>query len=244
MKVRSFIFIAIVGLLLTDSGFAGPRSGGGGDPIGIEFLQIATEAAERIMGENTSVLRGINLKRILKTTKILVIDKPLKVIKDGVVQNSAAMNIKRPRTIIINRDAWSNFTSYALRSALATHELLSLAGLEDTGLYNSTLDLLASAQYQRAVVHCGLVKEAKLDADKNVWFKALLVYEYQGQVSDYEYTDTMPGKYIALALAAVNQKDLKLCITKPEPGVTEIKYAAWIQRKGDESSSEDNVGSH
>jgi hypothetical protein len=116
---------------------AGRETGNGGDPVAIEFLNRAFEAAMNIRNSPDAFgeLKNIDVLGILGKTEIMVVDQELTVNKDGTTQRSAAVNFRNPRRILINRAAWNGIGSDRLKQSLALHETLSLAGFEETGVY-------------------------------------------------------------------------------------------------------------
>ncbi|MGZ6290432.1 MAG: hypothetical protein ACXWQO_19745, partial [Bdellovibrionota bacterium] len=77
-----------------------------------------------------------DLLMILDKTQIMVVDEELTAIKGKIKQKSAAVNFVSPNRILINRKAWNAINDAKVRQSLALHEVLSLAGIEETGVYN------------------------------------------------------------------------------------------------------------
>lgn len=132
MKITLWLAIAFLPL----SALAG-REGNGGDPAALEFQKSALQAIQDIQSEATEypAVKAAELSAIVLRLKILVVSDPLFVKKEGVSQESAAVNYPDIDTIYLNRARWKEITNPDVRRALALHELLGLAGLESSGSY-------------------------------------------------------------------------------------------------------------
>jgi hypothetical protein len=139
MKQFFTYLILFFGLILTEKfAFAGRETGNGGDPVAIDFLNRAYEAIYKVnnASEKFPEVSSLDLATLLDKTKIYVVDEDLIVNKDNVQQKSAAKNYFNPNRILINRASWNNISSPRLKESLALHELLSLKGVEETGVYS------------------------------------------------------------------------------------------------------------
>jgi hypothetical protein len=137
---RSLQLVATMAIL---SSLASPLANAGrilkgGDPTAIEFIHHADEAIQAI--EQNPVLfpeiKGHPLRAILQQAKILVTDQVLMVERNGVQQESVAVNWASPDTITINRSSWQAIKAWQMKDAVALHEILGLAKIENTGVYS------------------------------------------------------------------------------------------------------------
>lgn len=113
------------------------RKGNGGNEIALDFLNSAKRVLSIYGGELRTFpqLKGINLGKVLEKTNILISSTPLQVELRGINQEVTAVNFRSPTTIVINEKRWLNIKENAVKEALALHELLSLVGVERTGVY-------------------------------------------------------------------------------------------------------------
>jgi hypothetical protein len=110
----------------------------GGDPVALEFQDSAEIAVGEVEADihDFPSLQGKDLESVIATTKIIVSEEPLYVQSGEVRQESAAVNSKSPSNmILVNRARWTAIASQEVKNALALHEVLCLAGVEDTGSY-------------------------------------------------------------------------------------------------------------
>lgn len=115
----------------------GNEGANGGDEVALEFRQAFSSAVSRAQEKLPALygkIQAAGLPEVLESAEILVVDEPLLVKKDGVYQDSIALNSLSPRQIRVNRFRWKE-TSLEIKEALALHEVASLAGLETTGKY-------------------------------------------------------------------------------------------------------------
>jgi hypothetical protein len=126
----------LVTALIQSTAMAG-RISRGGDPTGLEFTQCASSAIAVVQKDTVAYpeLKGVDLDTILDNAIVLVTDDPLPVEKNGVEQDSVAINYRAPETIVINRSRWDAIATLQIKNAVALHEILGLAGIEDTGVY-------------------------------------------------------------------------------------------------------------
>lgn len=118
--------------------FAGGKViGNGGDDIALEFYKIGLSAIAEIKDsiELYPELKDVNLVEVINSTEILVSENPIYSLKKGVSQFSTAINYNDPNTIVVYGPRWSRTNNVHIRKALALHEVLSLAGIENTGNY-------------------------------------------------------------------------------------------------------------
>lgn len=113
------------------------RKGNGGNEVALDFLRSAKRVLAIYGGElkTFAQLKNKNLGETLEKTKLLVSSTPLTVELRGINQEVTAVNFKRPSTILINEKRWLKIKEDAVKEALALHELLSLVGVERTGVY-------------------------------------------------------------------------------------------------------------
>ncbi len=125
---------------------AGPGDTGGGDELSMEFDASLRTAVEfmRVSGKSEfAPIVGLDWEKILKNTRKLTVDRRLFVTRDGAKQECVAINHRSKRLIEINRARWKNLPSPRLKEGIALHEVLSLLGLEETGLYHFSGQYLA-----------------------------------------------------------------------------------------------------
>jgi hypothetical protein len=137
MRFEKFLPVLFFALsLASPRGWAG-TSFKGGDPVALEFQTSAEIAIEEVLSDPADFpqVRGVDLEKILSGTSVLVSNDPLQVTSGDVTQESAAVNSTSPDTIVINRVRWNRISSQEVKNALALHEVLGLAGIEDTGTY-------------------------------------------------------------------------------------------------------------
>jgi hypothetical protein len=139
--IERFIQIVVTTVILsslTPSLASAGRILKGGDPTAIEFIQSADDAI-RAVEQNPALfpeIKGHPLSAILQHAKILVTEQVLMVEKNGVQQESVAVNWASPDTITINRSRWEAIKSWQIKDAVALHEVLGLAKIENTGIYS------------------------------------------------------------------------------------------------------------
>ena len=116
----------------------GSDAGNGGNEIALEFFNAGKRALQ-IYNKVLSTypeLKGKDLVQALEKTQILVSSTTLYVDKDGVRQESTAMNFENPSTIVVHDKKWKRISQLAIKEALALHEVLGLVGIEKTGDYH------------------------------------------------------------------------------------------------------------
>jgi hypothetical protein len=144
-----------VGLAFSAFAHAG-REFKGGDPVAIEFQSSAAVAIQEVESDiqDFPQIRDKSPETILAHAKILVSDTPLYIESNGVRQESAAINAHSPDRIILNRSSWNSIESQEVKNALALHEVLSLAGIEDTGSYPVSANYLSFRGLSCSPDHC------------------------------------------------------------------------------------------
>ena len=134
------VLMIIVSLLtLAQTAFAGGKViGNGGDPRALEFINSAKIAIEDLKKNEALYpeVKSKDLDAILTGTEVLVSQAPVFSLKGDVRQFSTAINYHDPDTIVVYGPMWSSIKNIQIRKALALHEILSLAGLEETGNYS------------------------------------------------------------------------------------------------------------
>ncbi|MNS57668.1 hypothetical protein D3C72_905640 [compost metagenome] len=111
---------------------------GGGDDVGLEFLTIAqTVLADLENNQNFLFLQvqSANLNEIVNGMRVLTVDTALKVTAGNLTQDSVAVNDRSQLVILVNRKRWVAITDSRVKAGIVLHEILSLAGLEETGFY-------------------------------------------------------------------------------------------------------------
>ena len=160
IKIQELLALGLVTLAMSGTSFAQAGGGhvGGGDPLALEFKKSAAIGIDEAINRTSILpsLKGINLNQILDKTDVLVSEDPLYAIKGNVRQMSTAINTHQtsaPDVLILNRGQWKAIQSEDVKTALALHEVLSLAGIENTGNYRFSQKILKS----HGVKNAGLV---------------------------------------------------------------------------------------
>lgn len=145
--------IIMVGTLaLSLSAHAG-REGGGGAGSAITFQKRALEFIKDLR-ENSKYkkLNSLGLDAVLDGAHFMAVNKPQPAVKYGYIQDSDATNHKKgtldkkqPNLIILYRAGWDKIAAQdaLIGKTLACHELVSLKGLEQTGVYDLCRGYLA-----------------------------------------------------------------------------------------------------
>lgn len=144
MKILSLIMACFI---FSSASFAGGKViGNGGDSRALEFYNFALESIKALKNNTSQYpeVRDIDLQAILDKAEILVSEVPLYSFKGEVRQFSTVINYKGPDTIIVYGPRWSDLKNNSIKSALALHEVLSLAGIEQTGVYTVSQRFLAA----------------------------------------------------------------------------------------------------
>lgn len=129
----------VLSCLLSLSAQAGPRDGGGGDEVGLEFQAALETAIKVVISSNLPLLEPIqklDWTKVKRDIKVLVVDAPLYVEREGVRQETVATNEPNRRRIKINRPRWNQLSHRGKKEGIALHEVLSLEGIESTGVYS------------------------------------------------------------------------------------------------------------
>lgn len=137
--MKNFLAFLFVGILFSDLARAESKEvGNGGNEVGIEFLNSALTAIQiygNFLAEHNET-KKVDLLNLLKTADVLSVQHPLYVEKDGITQESTAVNFPKQNKILVNENRWKAISSEVIREALALHELLGLVGIEKTGDYH------------------------------------------------------------------------------------------------------------
>lgn len=144
MKLIIFLLAAFI---CSSSVFAGGKViGNGGDSRALDFYNYAQESIKNV--KKNAVLypevKDIDLQGILDKTEILISEIPLYSVKGEVRQFSTAINYKNPDTIVVYGPRWNDLRNNSIKLSLALHEVLSLAGIEETGVYTVSQRYLAA----------------------------------------------------------------------------------------------------
>lgn len=121
----------------------GGATSGGGDLIGINtsktsdtvFTYINKIGDKLYSKEELDELEAIKLE-----LKIFMVDNTLDVNLENLVQSGDAFSIRKDgvSTIFLTKDKWNNIQTLLERELLIHHELMVLAGIEETGDYHVT----------------------------------------------------------------------------------------------------------
>lgn len=115
----------------------GNEGANGGDEVALEFRQAFASAVARTQSRLPYVYEMITkaqLPRIMESAVVLVTDSPLTVKRNGLYQESIAINYPDLNQIILNRQRWKELRN-EIKEALALHEVAGLARQESTGEY-------------------------------------------------------------------------------------------------------------
>lgn len=111
---------------------------GGGDEVALEFHKNFATALQELKEkdqETYSKIAGNSLAGLAQKVKIVVVDDALDIKFRDLIQNSVAVNTPAQNLIMINRARWNDIQDSRVKEGIALHEILSLKGLEQTGLY-------------------------------------------------------------------------------------------------------------
>jgi len=131
------LILAIVISLSTSIAFAlGQDRGNGGDANALGFYEVIQNVLKDIQIESGKYpeLKNVPLDDIANNTSFVLSEEPLFVEYNGIHQQSTAVNFKNPYRILIHRESWMKLSEKE-KKIIAFHEILSLAGLEETGNY-------------------------------------------------------------------------------------------------------------
>lgn len=136
MSLRILVCLVLV-TLTTGMRWEG-QDRGGGDEVGLEFLSIA-QSTLRDLEKNHRFLyqqvKTVDLESVLDNLRVLTVDTALKVTVGTLTQDSIAVNDRSEQVILVNRKRWKSITDKRVKAGIVLHEILSLAGLEETGFY-------------------------------------------------------------------------------------------------------------
>jgi hypothetical protein len=138
LMVVSFAFVGLA------SARAGNEGGNGGDELALGFQNAAMRAVSGIEAHGPA-FAGIDvsaLRSAIKNASLLVVDQALSVSRNGMAQESVAVNTPSTKTILLSRFRWENIANAHLQEAMALHEYLGLLGLEHTGDYKYSAEYL------------------------------------------------------------------------------------------------------
>lgn len=124
----------------------------GGDATALEFIQRAQTAIDTLK-HNPALypeLKGVDLDATLARAQVVVTDAPLMVDVHGVKQVSVAANQSTTNEIFLNRSRWEAIGVWQIKNAVALHEILGVAKVENTGVYN-----VSQRYLNKLGVNCG-----------------------------------------------------------------------------------------
>lgn len=132
------------------------REGNGGDGEALQFKLAGEAAIQSIIADPARYpeVRNLDLRQALDRAQILVTQQTLVVTKDGIRQDSVAVNYPTKDLIVLNRARWASQPA-RVQQGLALHEILGLEGIETTGNY---------AVSQRFLMNAGLSCDQSLCA--------------------------------------------------------------------------------
>ena len=142
-------------LLLPSFSFAREGTEGhGGNDTGLEFSLSFTLAVKETKTADPALYADIKkakLEEVSAVAKVIAVDceagKPCPVnytvTLNGVEQESVAINDPKIKVIFVNGVKWRQISNVHIREGIALHEVASLAGLEDTGMYSLSVRILS-----------------------------------------------------------------------------------------------------
>lgn len=152
----------------------GGATSGGGDLIGIEATKILSQVFDSIVKVDDK-LYSINeldvIEKIKNQVNLIMVDSELSTNTKNAVQNGAAFSIREgdKATIFIKRSIWNNIPTLLEREVLIHHEIMILAGIEETGDYSYSLkyeklreNFWKIAEYKNIFCTINLFKKTKL----------------------------------------------------------------------------------
>jgi hypothetical protein len=189
MKMK-FVIVITLQLLSSFAWSSGSSSGsrGGGDEVAIAFQKSAADGLKHLAAIFPDVDFSGAESLIPKITYITVTgDLPVKA--GPAVQDSTAVNVPEKKTVYISRLRWKQINDENLRRAIATHEVLSVAGMEKTGDYHLSSLLNEDNQpvlNQKARLKCtdptyGIVNIYDVKGDSEAFLK--IQFEKNGHLS-------------------------------------------------------------
>ena len=152
----------------------GGATSGGGDLIGIEATKILSQVFDSILKVDDK-LYSINelevIEKIKNQVNLIMVDNELSTNTKDAIQNGAAFSIREDdkATIFIKRSIWNNIPTLLEREVLIHHEIMILAGIEETGDYSYSLkyeklreNFWKIAEYKNIFCTINLFKKTKL----------------------------------------------------------------------------------
>lgn len=133
---------------------------GGGNEIGLEFHSLISSALATAKKNDLKLyqlMQKHNLEMILARSKIVVTDETLYVDTPSGKQESIAVNSPSQMLVQVNKPRWSKLSDTRLKQGVAVHELLSLAGVEKTGVYTISGAYVSSAGLSVAVLNSSVI---------------------------------------------------------------------------------------
>ncbi len=123
----------------------GNGSAGGEDLIGIKssiVLEQVFRSIKRIEEKLYSAIELQTIKDIESELSLTMVDSVLPTNTKNAIQNGAAFSLREGNksTIFIKRDIWNNISTLLEREVLIHHEIMVLAGIEETGDYTYSLE--------------------------------------------------------------------------------------------------------
>lgn len=116
----------------------GGSDASGGDEVALEFQRSFSVAINKLSKQKSELFKTISISKLFEKAseaKVVIVDDVLDVKLKDIIQNSVATNTKSTNTILITRSRWNSIKQEWLKEGIALHEILSLAGVEQTGYY-------------------------------------------------------------------------------------------------------------
>ncbi len=152
MKITRILMVLATAFAVSGSCLAeqGRETGNGGDTSALEFKISAMEAVRDLVTSISDYpeLAGHDLARIAYGVAVVIVEKSLFVTHGASTQESTAVNYRDQNKIEVNRARWKALENVDLRKAIALHEILSLAGIEETGSYPVSIRYLQARGFE------------------------------------------------------------------------------------------------
>lgn len=188
------IFIPLFIFLISVSAFAkkGGATSGGGDLLGIDAARVTEHVFSSIDTIGSRLYSEDDLENIHDIKdglKIIMVDSELPVKIDDTVQKGSAYSVHEGQssTIFLIKKDWNNINTLLEREVLIHHEIMVLAGLENTGDYH------LSVKFENLRTNFWRLNE------KHNVFCSINVFEK----SNY-YNKLVPGKLIGSSSSTIN----------------------------------------
>ncbi|MBO9668698.1 MAG: hypothetical protein J7501_18005, partial [Bdellovibrio sp.] len=136
--VLSVAFVSSASYAAPNRIIRGNEGAYGGDDVGLEFKALGEEAFREIWRQRTDLQALFDVEKaatVLENVLVLAVDDDLQLAVDGAIQQVVAVNYPDVNRILVSAPRWKKINDTRAKQALVLHEVLSIMGLETTGLY-------------------------------------------------------------------------------------------------------------